>query len=160
MSQIKFVKGDLTNPEGTNPRIIIHCCNDIGAWGSGVVMAISGKWPETKLRYRDWYLGQGTTFDPPFELGETQIIEVEKDLYVANIIGQRGIKYKDNPTPIKYDALSKGLDTVAAFATYKKASIHTCRIGCGRAGGSWPKVEALIRDHLVNKGIQVTVYDL
>jgi hypothetical protein len=36
MINIKYVKGDATKPVDTDPKtnkIIIHCCNDIGAWG-------------------------------------------------------------------------------------------------------------------------------
>lgn len=29
-----YVKGDATRPAGEGPRLIIHCCNDIGVWRS------------------------------------------------------------------------------------------------------------------------------
>ncbi|MEX3101111.1 MULTISPECIES: Appr-1-p processing protein [unclassified Streptomyces] len=39
------------------------------------------------------------------------------------------------------------------------ASVHMPRIGCGLAGGAWPRVEPLIAERLVREGIAVTVYD-
>ncbi|EPJ40147.1 hypothetical protein STAFG_2811 [Streptomyces afghaniensis 772] len=33
------------------------------------------------------------------------------------------------------------------------------RIGCGLAGGKWSRVEPLIEERLIRRGISVTVYD-
>lgn len=33
------------------------------------------------------------------------------------------------------------------------------RIGCGLAGGKWEKIEPLINKNLIEKGIDVFVYD-
>jgi hypothetical protein len=41
-----------------------------------------------------------------------------------------------------------------------QASVHMPRIGCGLAGGEWPKVEMLVKYFLTDRGISVTVYDL
>ena len=42
---INYVKGDATSPQGTSPRVLVHVCNDLGAWGKGFVVAVSKKWP-------------------------------------------------------------------------------------------------------------------
>lgn len=34
------------------------------------------------------------------------------------------------------------------------------RIGAGLAGGSWDQIEPLILNHLTERGIPVTIYDL
>jgi len=39
------------------------------------------------------------------------------------------------------------------------ASVHMPRIGCGLAGGRWPRVEPPITERLVRRGVKVTVYD-
>lgn len=39
------------------------------------------------------------------------------------------------------------------------ASVHMLRIGCGLAGGKWSRIEPLITERLVKRGIAVTVYD-
>ena len=86
MENIKYVKGDATSPIGEGRKIIIHCCNDIGAWGAGFVIALSNKWPITRKKYIEW------SKEPEgFELGEVQYVKVEDDIVVANMIGQHGI---------------------------------------------------------------------
>lgn len=43
MKDIQYKKGDATNPIDNGNKVIVHICNDIGAWGKGFVMAISKK---------------------------------------------------------------------------------------------------------------------
>ena len=40
---IRYVEGDATRPLGNDPCIVVHICNDFGAWGRGFVLAISGR---------------------------------------------------------------------------------------------------------------------
>ena len=96
-----------------------------------------------------------------FTLGAVQFVNVENELYVANMIGQHGI-YKDSKglPPIRYDAVRQCLKEVALFAIDHKASVHMPRIGCGLAGGKWELMEQIIKEELITKEIAVTVYDL
>ncbi len=153
---IDYVKGDATRPKGQGLKVIVHVCNDIGAWGKGFVLAISRRWNEPEATYRQWYRGK---LDIPFKLGEVQFVKVEDDIYVANMIGQRGLRKVRGIPPVRYDAIEEGLKKVADFAIENNATIHMPRIGCGLAGGSWDRVEAIIEKVLVSRGIQVTVYD-
>jgi len=43
---IAYVMGDATAPKADGPKIIVHVCNDVGAWGRGFVVALSRRWPE------------------------------------------------------------------------------------------------------------------
>ena len=106
--------------------------------------------------YRQWYKSQ-----EEFTLGAVQFVNVENELYVANMIGQHGI-YKDSKglPPIRYDAVRQCLKEVALFAIDHKASVHMPRIGCGLAGGKWELMEQIIKEELITKEIAVTVYDL
>jgi hypothetical protein len=118
-------------------------------------MAISNKWKEPEQQYRQWYKSKDN-----FSLGQVQFVKVTDDTWVANIIGQRDIK-KDNEgnPPIRYEAVSSGLQKVGGFAREHNASVHMPRIGCGLAGGTWDKIEPLLKDNLSEKDIEVTVYD-
>lgn len=106
--------------------------------------------------YRQWYKSQ-----EEFTLGAVQFVNVENELYVANMIGQHGI-YKDSKglPPIRYDAVRQCLKEVALFTIAHKASVHMPRIGCGLAGGKWELMEQIIKEELITKEIAVTVYDL
>lgn len=153
---IKYVKGDATYPQGPGPKVIAHCVNDIGKWGSGFVLAIDKRWPHIRSFYRNWYSGRDNS---PFQLGEVQFVPTNDDVWVANIIGQHQT-IRENNKPIRYDALRIGLRTVADFCTQKSASVHSPRLGSGLARGSWPVVEDIIEEEVVQAGVSVTIYDL
>lgn len=149
---IHFRKGDATRPHDSGDKIIVHCCNDVGAWGAGFVMALSKRWPRLSKKYQAWVTGAG--------LGDVQLVRVEPDIYVANLIGQRGVGYVagGNP-PVRYEAIQRGMETVAEYAAVMKASIHMPRMGCGLAGGTWDRVEDAINKALNGSDISVFVYD-
>lgn len=149
---ISYCKGDATQPVGTDPRVIIHCCNDIGGWGSGFVVAVSRRWPQPEKSYREWHRSGMAT------LGQVQFVAVEPNLWVANIIGQHGVGRMREGPPIRYDAIEAGLNLVATFAKINGASIHGPRLGAGLAGGSWKRIEGIIERTL--KDFSVTIYDL
>lgn len=153
---LTYTTGDATAPIGDGPKIIVHVCNDVGGWGKGFVVAISKRWKEPEAAYRAWHKDGG---DLPFSLGQVQFVEAELELWVANLIGQQGIRAKDGVPPIRYEAIETGLHTVAEFAVTQNATVHMPRIGCGLAGGSWDEVEAIIQRTLIAGGIAVTVYD-
>jgi O-acetyl-ADP-ribose deacetylase (regulator of RNase III) len=152
---IRYVIGDATRPLGTGSRIIVHLCNDLGLWGKGFVLALSARWTEPEARYRSWSRGGA---EVPFELGQVQVVAVEPTLWVANMLGQHGIRRPGGAPPIRYDAVRTGLATVAQFAQLHKATIHMPPIGAGLAGGNWETISQLIREEVCARGVPVTVY--
>lgn len=145
---ITYIEGDATRPVGDGPKYIVHIVNDIGAWGAGFVMAISKRWRHVK---KDYQREKGS-------LGKIQIVQVEPDIFVVNLWGQKGIHRKNDNPPIRYDAIRKGLEKLVEEIE-GPASIHMPRIGCGLAGGKWSMIEPIIQETLVAAGIPVTVYD-
>ena len=155
MKDIQYTKGDATSPQSEDNKVIVHICNDIGGWGKGFVMAISKRWKKPENQYREWFKSKDG-----FKLGKVQFVQVEEDLWVANLIGQHKINKDENGNaPIRYDAIEQGLEGVASFAIENKASIHMPRIGCGLAGGKWEMIEPIILKTLSDNNIEVTVYD-
>ncbi|MCP3993000.1 MAG: macro domain-containing protein [Actinomycetia bacterium] len=154
---IEYVVGDATAPVGGGNKIIAHICNDIGGWGLGFVLALSNRWNEPEQAYYGWYQERASN---DFELGSIQLIAVEPDIWVANIIGQRGIHPGPDGPPVRYDAIEVGLNQLADEAVAMDATIHMPRIGCGLAGGDWTVVEGIITRTLSDAGVQAVVYDL
>ena len=153
--QISYLKGDATQPVGEGNKIIAHICNDVGGWGKGFVLAISKKWKEPAKRYKDWHKSQ-----EDFALGKVQFVQVEDNVWIANIIGQRDIRpNKDKVPPIRYSAVKIGMLEIAKFAKEINASVHMPRIGCGLAGGKWESIEPILNNKLVSFGIDTYVYD-
>jgi O-acetyl-ADP-ribose deacetylase (regulator of RNase III) len=155
--EIRYVTGDATRPQAEVPAVIVHICNDLGGWGAGFVVALSRRWPDPERRYRAWHGGEE---DLPFQLGEVQLVQVEPQTWVANLIGQHGIRASGGKPPVRYEAIRTGLGCVAEAARKLRASVHMPRIGCGLAGGRWEEVGRLIEDQLSARGIEVIVYDL
>jgi O-acetyl-ADP-ribose deacetylase (regulator of RNase III) len=156
MKDISYLVGDATAPKTPGPKIIVHVCNDIGAWGKGFVMALSKRWSEPESQYKTWYAKSKLN---DFELGAVQVVQVEDDLWVGNMIGQHGIRRTKEGPPIRYNAVEKCLGRVAQKAVELDASVHMPRIGCGLAGGNWEEIEPIITRQLCKKSIAVYVYD-
>ncbi|WP_333773273.1 macro domain-containing protein [Streptomyces sp. IBSBF 3136] len=156
MTQITYLQGDATAPFAKGPKVIAHVCNDIGGWGRGFVLALSRRWPEPEAAYRAWHRGRAGN---DFGLGAVQLVEVGPRLWVANMIGQRGVRTGSKGVPVRYEAIDAALGRLADEAVERGASVHMPRIGCGLAGGRWSRVEPLVRERLVERGVAVTVYD-
>ena len=156
MLPIHYLTGDATAREVPVNKIICHVCNDVGGWGKGFVVALSERWPQPEAAYRDWYRGR---LHNDFRLGSVQLVRVEPEIWVANMVGQHGLKRAGGKPPIRYEAIEAGLARVAEEAKSLKATVHMPRIGCGLAGGRWDEVEPIIRRTLCGEGIEVFVYD-
>ncbi|WP_034338739.1 macro domain-containing protein [Deinococcus misasensis] len=157
---ILHVQGDATQPQGNGNKILVHVCNDAGKWGKGFVLAVSRRWKAPEQQFKLWAAGK---LSLPFQLGEVLFVQVEESLWVANLIGQHGIKThanRNSPPPVRYDAIKQGLQKVALFAQEHQASIHMPRIGAGLAGGDWTHIETIIQRSLLSMGLHVTVYAL
>lgn len=154
MAEITYVTGDATRPQGAGNKIIAHVCNDVGAWGKGFVLALSRRWREPEAAYRAWF-GESILI-----LGAVRLVQVHRQLYVANMIAQHGIKAVRGEPPIRYAAVNACLLDLGDKAVELGATVHMPRIGCGLAGGTWDKVEPLVRQQLCSRGIPVFVYDL
>ncbi len=102
--QIKYIEGDLFSLlpfDEPTTKVIPHVCNDIGAWGSGFVIAVSKQWSHNRTKapvgvaaqepspegsYRRWYSDgvyedvsrEGQHIDVPFVLGQLQWVRVDR----------------------------------------------------------------------------------
>lgn len=163
MPGLNYVIGDATRPRGDGLKFVLHCCNDVGGWGSGFVVAVSKRWPRPEIEYRRWYSESGAEGFKR-QLGSVQLVPVERDIWVANLIGQVGLRRAtDGQPPVRYDALAQGFAGIADYAGQhpeRAISVHAPRLGCGLAGGNWEEVEPLLVEHLVERGVSVTIYDL
>lgn len=163
MTEIKYVYGDATQPQGDGKKMIVHVNNDLkpGAWGSGFVIAVTnrfGKKPETA--YRNWSRdGKDKNTGAPYRLGSIQAIPVTDDIIVVNMLAQKGIQSRNGVPPVRYGAIRRCLRKVANIAKKHNASIHAPKFGSDRAGGKWETIEQIIKEELCSKDIPVTVYN-
>ena len=145
---ITYLKGDATQPVTNGTNVIVHICNNLGAWGAGFVLAISNRWKKPELEYRNLEY---------YKMGEITIIYVEKNTHVVNMIAQNGIGYSKK-CRVSYDDLRLCLRKVYnGIKLFENVKIHMPRIGCGLGGGKWSIVEQIIIEELLE--IPVYVYD-
>lgn len=151
---IEFLRGNILQPRGAGPKLIVHVVSDATPnWGGkGVAIAIKQKWGQAQEDFRRWFGERG-------KLGAVHYCRVERDLEIATVIAQRGYGPSASPR-IRYTALETALRSLVTRAQEHAATVHMPRIGCGQAGGSWAFVEELINSSLVAAKVPVTVYDL
>lgn len=168
MNEIEYIhKGNVLEPIGEGNKLIIHCANSIGKWGSGFVLALSKKWKEPEKHYRKWAKDKvdpdGYYPNPiPFSLGFIQPIQVAKDIVVINMIAQEGVGHDQHGfPPVRYWALDECLKKVAKLAKAHQCTVHIPYLcACDLAGGVWVYVECMLNYRLISEDIKVFVYDI
>ena len=152
-----FRKGDATIPKSLwgEPRLIVHVCNNIGAWGGGFTGALDKRFGEGPRRtFLDDQEGA--------KLGSIAVTSIDPTLHVINMVAQDGIAgFSKYEIPLRLTALYGCLIAVRErHAIPLGASVHMPRIGCGLAGGKWEDVENLVRTAICRHGLYAVVYDL
>jgi O-acetyl-ADP-ribose deacetylase (regulator of RNase III) len=150
---IKYIKGDLLKliPDDKSIKLIPHVANDQKIMGAGIALGLSKKWPIVKE------LNKST------KLGDVEFITTTPYTVVANMISQEGLFSRNNPTPIRYKALSECMlkvkDYIKEHSTLLgKMDIYTVKFGSGLAKGNWVFIENLIDE--IWKDIDVNIYEL
>jgi len=155
---LRYKVGDATIPVSGGMRYILQVNNNEGKYGAGFSGVLSKKWPQVESEYRKWWREKFGKL----QLGDVQFIQVQTDTTIVNMIAQDGIKTsaKSKKVHLKYDALETCLNKAGARISDEGGSVHMPRIGTGLAGGTWNKIEPIIDEQLLKRGINVTVYDL
>lgn len=162
--------GDVTKANEPGLKVLCHIVNNVNMWGSGVVIAISNKWPHVKKEYSKWF--NYTFFGDKFysnvycsllkyELGEVQFVEAEQDWIVANMMAQKTSFYIGNKEfiPLRYEALEECMYRVAEFCKQNNARIVCPEFGSLRAGGDWNRILQMIKDIWDKEyGLDITIY--
>jgi len=159
---IKYINGDATQPHGDGVKLVIHIVNDIGRFGSGFARAVMNKYPIVRESYIEKFSGNELYQDliGPLVLGDVQFVKAREDIWFANMVAQHGTISRENPTPIKYDALRECLGKVRHYALSNKVSLHGPRFGTGLANGRWHEIEKIINEELLDRDVGITIYDL
>jgi O-acetyl-ADP-ribose deacetylase (regulator of RNase III) len=153
---IHYLIGDATEPIAVlGEKIIIHCVNNIGAWGTGFVISLGKKYPSCRQEYWNTWRTK--------KLGDIVPCSVAFGVTVIHMFGQQGIYYIRDVPPIRYNALRSCLEKIAKHIkeNFKgPATVHCPRFGTGLASGNWAIIEKIIEETLLAKDIEVYVYDL
>jgi hypothetical protein len=154
LKYIKEILGDATLPRALGNKIIVQLLNSSGATGIGFGKSMAVKWPESKKTINKWKTSKD------FFLGNSKLTRLDEDVYVFQMIAQKGLYSKNDEPLIRYSILRKCLKDLAVQAKTVNASVHMPRIGAGQAKGDWELISGIIHDELIQKEIDVTVYTL
>lgn len=145
--------GDATKPRGTGTKIIAQVVNTGGAVGIGFGKALAKNYPVVKTELDVWHSDK-----EKFQLGKSNLIKINKDLYVFQMLAQKGLYPKGDEIPLKYNNLRDCLCELAEIATSLKATVHMPQIGAGQARGDWNIILGMIHDELIAKQVKVNIY--
>ncbi len=143
---VEHVKGNLLDfPHGIN--VIAHCANCQCTLGngtsSGIARQIGDRFPAAMQADKDAHDNDMA------ELGLFSVALVGKDQRVVNIYGQE--RYGSDRRHLDYEGFYSALEKVRDLLqkAHEDGRPYTLglpfMIGCAKAGGSWPVVEAMIQ---------------
>lgn len=147
--------GDATKPRGKGKRIIAQVVNSSAALGRGFGLSLAKNYPIVSSKLKEWHADRNR-----FQMGNTNTVEIDKNLFVFQMLAQKGLYTKNNEIPLKYEDLRKCLIQLREFAIESNGSIHMPAIGAGQAQGNWDIIIGMIHDELVNYGLKVNIYFL
>jgi O-acetyl-ADP-ribose deacetylase (regulator of RNase III) len=131
--------------------VLLQQVNAQGVMRSGIAKDIREKWPAVFTAYKKVVVPSSEIgLDGIHHLGKVIPVEVEPDLWVVSIVGQRYYG-KDGRRYTSYDALASGFEKVATFLKetgFTHKDVHHPLLGCGLGGAEWSVVEALITHHI------------
>lgn len=127
---IEYRKLDLTT---VTRGIIAHGVNCQKKMGSGVAASIKKRWPASYEAYME--------LKPV--LGEVDLVDIAKDLWVANCYTQRYYGY-DKKKYACLKAIESCLMAVATHAHRLGQPVYMPKIGCGLGGLGWDDVKLIL----------------
>jgi O-acetyl-ADP-ribose deacetylase (regulator of RNase III) len=155
--RIQCLDGDALEPRGTGARVICHVVPDRSyIWGgNGFAANVRRKFPNVQQDFKSW----AQSGPRRLLLGNVHFALAADSIWIASMVAQRGFGPSETPR-IRYEALERCLEQVAAKASAEKATVHMPRIGTGAARGYWELIEELVVEKLLKTGLAVTVYEL
>jgi len=145
--------GDATKPRGKGRKIIAQVVNTSAALGRSFGYSLAKNYPIVKEALKKWHANKSE-----FVLGKTNLVKINEELFVFQMLAQKGLFPKQNEIPLKYNELRKCLIELRDTAIELNSSIHMPAIGSGNAGGDWNIIIGMIHDELVSHDLKVNIY--
>lgn len=145
--------GDATKPRGKGSKIIAQVVNTSASLGRGFGYSLAKNYPIVKEELKKWQ-----TNKKQFILGNTNLIQVNENLFVFQMLAQKGLFATATEIPLRYNELRKCLVELRNKAIELDCSIHMPAIGAGQAKGNWEIIIGMIHDELVNYDLKVNIY--
>lgn len=149
MGTLTHYRGDLFE---TDRKVIAHGVNCRGAFGSGVAAQIARRFPDVKRGYFRKHHNGG------WDLGQCQFILTDNKTIVVNMATQEA--YGKAGVHVDYEAVRRCFEQVLDYCQQAGEGLAIPKVGAGLGGGDWARIEAIIRDCLARRDVEVDVYSL
>lgn len=139
-------------------HLIPHNLNTDGVWGSGVVVPIFTKWGVAARAYENWHANQDGRYSPKclptnnadFQLGNIQVVNVEKGILVVNMLAQKSMGSQFGMPSGRYEALQECLLKIRVCCDKindigKNVVIESPKFGAVRSGLDWTKIFDMVQ---------------
>lgn len=134
---MKLIKSDITQETS---GLIVHGCNTVGGFGSGVAGAVRRKWPQVHKRFSE--VGTGLHL-----LGTIDIIKINDGLWVCNAYTQESCG-NDGQRYASPEAIDMCLHKAFSWCYLNGQPLKAPMIGAGLGGLSWEdEVKPLFEKH-------------
>jgi ADP-ribose 1''-phosphate phosphatase len=153
---LRTVKMDLFDaPRGS---VLVHACNAMGVWGSGIAAEFRKRFPKGDALYRNYCL----TNKPPDILGST-LMTNEENYLIANLITSSGYgRNVDKEDEILVHTALAISDLVECLSQYLDDGIlvYSNKFNSGLFNVPWHKTEYILEKYVKRYGLDWTVCDL
>lgn len=144
--KFRTIKGTILAPENAGLRFVLSVNNMAGKHDNHPLYSLfDKKWKKVKEEAKGWY----ATKTGAYKLGATNVTAVQSDTWVIHMLCQN----ENQQTDVK--ALEDCLKKVSESAKYEKASVHVSSL----LTKAIPELLPLINTHLVQNGLNVSLYD-
>lgn len=167
----KEIPGDIFTYKLKENTCIPHVVNNVGVAGSGIVVPIMKRWPDSRPAYENWESnsllcmnGVPPSKTTPYQLGQTLFCPTHDDNVVAHMLAQRapggytldGIYLR----PLMIEALLECMLRVRKYCKKENIPIVTGQFGAKRAGGDWDtEIKPMILDIWRDLDVTILTYE-
>jgi O-acetyl-ADP-ribose deacetylase (regulator of RNase III) len=145
---MRLIKGDITQETS---GLIIHGCNTVGGFGSGVAGAVRRKWPQVHHRFSQ--MGTGKHL-----LGTLDIVKIDDNLFIGNGYTQETCGY-DGQRYASPEAIDRVLQKAFVYCHLNNIQLKSPMIGSGLGGLDWEtEVKPLFEKYEQIYNTEVNIY--
>lgn len=136
---------DIVKDSSVQKHVLVHGCNCVGRYNSGLAKQIREKYPEAYESYLEYVKNN----DRMYLLGSTDVVSIGESGIIVNAFTQRYYGRDKDTTYVDYRAIGKVFYSVAKM--FPDCAIIYPKIGAGLANGDWYEIKPIIDSALDGK---------
>lgn len=147
--QLTYHKGDMF-ADAPKDCLLVHACNTLGVWGSGIAKAFKEQYPKAYAAHR-LYCTKEHTKSKPVPTGTAQLLapcdDNKQDWIGCLFTSAKYGKNRDKPDQILKntgESMQMLLELVSQVDA-KVGKVRMCKINSGRFGVPWEQTEEVIK---------------